>query len=310
MALNERTDARLSSFDRILYRTPSVAVGAFRCPRSHPLFRDTGPIENDVFVFPRSRVGIAHAGARRFVADPGVVTLYNRDQLYARDAIDDADRSDWFAVDRALTLELVRDPDPDGRPFRHTHAPSAPRTYLRQRRLFEHLRSGEPLGALAVEEEVLLLLADVLEDAASPVDPDARDVAERARIELGSRYAEDLSLAALARATGVSRSRLCRAFRRATGTTLHAYRDGLRLRAALEALPVSPDLTALALDLGYASHSHFGACFRRAFGLTPSEARARLSSGWGPTARPRRRCPAPSSAGRGPRRPRRCSSRR
>jgi AraC family transcriptional regulator len=276
MALYQRTDARLSSFDRILFRTPSVAIGAFRCPQGHPLFRDTGPIENDVFVFPRSRVGIAHAGGRRFTADPGVVTLYNRGQLYARIAIDGADRSDWFAVDRALALELVRDPDADGRPFRRTHAPSASATYLRQRRLFERLRSGEPLDGLAVEEEVLLLLADVLQDAASVspgADTDAVDVAERARVELGARYAEDLSLAALARAVGVSRSRLCRAFRRATGTTLHAYRDGLRLRAALEALLERDDLTALALDLGYASHSHFGARFRRAFGMTPSEAR-------------------------------------
>jgi AraC family transcriptional regulator len=296
MALNERTDQRLSSFDRILFRTPSVAVGAFRCPRSHPLFRDTGPIENDVFVFPRTRVAIAHAGGRRFTADPGVVTLYNRGQLYARTAVDDADRSDWFAVDRALALELVRDPDPDGRPFRRSHAPSAAATYLRQRRLFERLRSGDPPDALAVEEEVLLLLADVLRDgaaAAPPVDGEAADVAERARVELGARCAEDLSLAALARAVGVSRSRLCRAFRRATGTTLHAYRDGLRLRRALEALPGCSDLTALALDLGYASHSHFGARFRRAFGMTPSEART-VSSGSGPTARPRTRCPEPS----------------
>ena len=296
MALNERTDARLSSFDRILFRTASVAVGAFRCPRRHPLFRDTGPIENDVFVFPRTRVGIAHAGGRRFTADPGVVTLYNRGQLYARDAIDDADRSDWFAVDRALALELVRDPDPDGRPFRQAYAPSASATYLRQRRLFESLRSGEPLDALAVEEEVLLLLADVLRDTAAvapEADAGARDVAERARVELGTRFTEDLSLAALARAVGAARSRLCRAFRRATGTTLHAYRDGLRLRAALEALRGRDDLTTLALDLGYASHSHFGARFRRAFGMTPSEARE-LSSGSGPTARPRTRCPAPS----------------
>lgn len=297
MALNERTDARLSAFDRILFRTPSVAVGAFRCPRTHPLFRDSGPIENDVFVFPRARVAIAHAGGRRFTADPGVVTFYNRGQLYARTAIDDADRSDWFAVDRDLALELVRDPDPDGRPFRQAHAPSASASYLRQRRLFERLRSGEPLDALAVEEEVLLLLADVLQraDTCPPAaDTDAVAIAERARIELGTRYAEDMPLAALARATGVSRSRLCRAFRQATGTTLHAYRDGLRLRAALEVLPGCFDLTALALDLGYASHSHFAARFRRAFGLTPSEARARLSSGSGPTARPRRRCPAPS----------------
>lgn len=280
MALNERTDERLSSIDRVLFRTPSVAVGAFRCPRTHPLFRDSGPIENDVFVFPRTRVGIAHAGRRRFTADPGVVTLYNRGQLYARTAIDDADRSDWFAVDRALALELVREPDSEGRPFRRDRVQSPPAAFWLQRALFERLRRGRPVDALEVEETVLRVLALVLERAVATAPPaEDRDVAEAARTVLSARFTEDLGLDVLARLCGVSRTRLCRAFRRATGTTLHAYRDGLRLRAALEALSAGAgDLTALALHLGYASHSHFGARFRRAFGRTPSEARAALSS--------------------------------
>jgi AraC-like DNA-binding protein len=33
------------------------------------------------------------------------------------------------------------------------------------------------------------------------------------------------------------------------------------------------DLTTLALNLGFSSHSHFSAVFRRAFGLTPSQFR-------------------------------------
>jgi AraC-like DNA-binding protein len=303
MALNERTDPRLSSFDRILYRSPSVAVGAFRCPRAHPLFRDSGPIENDVFVFPRTRVGIAHAGGRRFTADPAVVTLYNRGQLYARTAVDDADRSDWFAVDRALALEAVRthEPDRDGRPFRFDHAASPSSAYLLQRALFERLRAGGPVDALLVEETVVRLLDLVLARAyavraahAARRDEDAEHaIVESTRATIGARYAEDLPLAALARAVGASRSRLCRVFRRRTGTTLHAYRDGLRLRAALEALPHRDDLTGLALDLGYASHSHFGARFKRAFGMSPSEARL-LSPGSVPTARPRTRSPEPT----------------
>ena len=37
--------------------------------------------------------------------------------------------------------------------------------------------------------------------------------------------------------------------------------------------PHADDLTELAMDLGFSSHSHFSARFRRAFGLTPSEFR-------------------------------------
>ena len=52
---------------------------------------------------------------------------------------------------------------------------------------------------------------------------------------------------------------------------VHAYRAKLRLRASLELLEAGAvDLSALAGDLGYSSHSHFSAAFRREFGVTPS----------------------------------------
>jgi AraC-like DNA-binding protein len=45
----------------------------------------------------------------------------------------------------------------------------------------------------------------------------------------------------------------------------------LRLRAALDLLPeYRRDITRLALDLGYSSHSHFTYAFRREFGFPPS----------------------------------------
>lgn len=294
MPLSERTDPRLRVVDRVVRRTSSVSVGAFRCPRRHPLFADSGPIENDVFVFPRTRVTIAHAGGRRFVADPTVVTLYNRGQLYARGPVDEVgDHCDYYAVDRALALELARarDPGVDERPFRFDHAPSPPGAYMRQRALFDRLAGADPPGDLEIDETVLGLLASVLDAAqgaharmgALPDERDGDEVVLRTRMVLGARFAESLSLTDLARAVGVSRGRLCRVFRRRTGTTLHAYREQLRLRAALTALETPGcDLTGLALDLGYSSHSHFSANFRRSFGRPPSAARARR---WAVTAR-------------------------
>jgi AraC-like DNA-binding protein len=54
------------------------------------------------------------------------------------------------------------------------------------------------------------------------------------------------------------------------GRTLHGHRNELRLRAALDQLPDSRrHLSRLALELGYASHSHFTAAFRRRFGASP-----------------------------------------
>jgi AraC-like DNA-binding protein len=55
---------------------------------------------------------------------------------------------------------------------------------------------------------------------------------------------------------------------------LYRYLTRLRLRAALERLADGArDLTALALELGFSSHSHFADAFRREFGRTPSDVR-------------------------------------
>ena len=62
-------------------------------------------------------------------------------------------------------------------------------------------------------------------------------------------------------------------FRAVTGQTIHAYRMQLRVRSALERIERASDLSAVALALGFSSHSHFTASFRRAFGVTPSGVR-------------------------------------
>ena len=56
--------------------------------------------------------------------------------------------------------------------------------------------------------------------------------------------------------------------------SMHQYRSRLRLRTALERIHEgASDLTRLALELGYSSHSHITEAFRRAFGLVPSACR-------------------------------------
>src|SRR5262245_19808408 len=50
--------------DRTLYRGPLFTIGAFRAAPDHPRFRDSGPINEAVFVFPRTTVTIQHEGSR------------------------------------------------------------------------------------------------------------------------------------------------------------------------------------------------------------------------------------------------------
>jgi hypothetical protein len=62
----------------------------------------------------------------------------------------------------------------------------------------------------------------------------------------------------------------------AATSTLHAHRNRLRLTQALERIAAGEDPTRIGLDLGFSSHSHFTAGFRRLFGEAPSVVRARL----------------------------------
>ncbi len=272
--------------DVIVHAADGLMVGAFRCPPSHPRFVDSGPIQNDIFVFPRSSVRIRHAGGACFVADPAVATVYNRGQVYDRQALgEDGDRSDWFAVPRAVAVEAVTanglEPGANG-PFSFAFSPVTNQTYLLQRRLFQSLRLGLPTEA--IEEAVYGLLDEVVaaggrfQRVSAGLCP-SRDLAEGVRSLVASRFEEEWPLSRLAEHFGVSTFRLCRAFRRATGATIHRYLTTLRLRVSLESLErPAADLTRLALDLGFSSHSHFSDAFGRAFAATPSECRRILAA--------------------------------
>ena len=95
----------------------------------------------------------------------------------------------------------------------------------------------------------------------------------RTKQYLDAHLSERLRLVDVARGVGASPAYLTDVFRRVEGVPLHAYLMQLRLARALVELPHASDLTTLALALGFSSHSHFTAVFRRAFGCTPSRFR-------------------------------------
>ncbi|MGE0041854.1 MAG: helix-turn-helix transcriptional regulator [Vicinamibacterales bacterium] len=274
-----------------LYAGPIVTVGRWRCPVESPHFADSGPAGAYFFCFPRTSVWIQHAGQRPFVADPNVVTFYNAGQAYARQPLSaEGDHGDWFAVAPEVIAGTLAAYDPPAadrpdRPFTVSHGPSDPATYLLQRAVFEHV-SREPVpDALFVEETVLDILDRIAglamgPEATAPAQAGrGRELSEAARSVLAARFAEGLTLGDIARAVDTSVFHLARVFRRVTGTTLHAYRNQLRLRTGLGSLAEKDtDLLDLALALGYSSHSHFTEAFRRSFGATPSVVRGCLTT--------------------------------
>jgi AraC-like DNA-binding protein len=91
---------------------------------------------------------------------------------------------------------------------------------------------------------------------------------------LAKRLGERITLEEIARALEASPFHLARVFQTQTGVPVHRYLSRLRLRTALDRLEAGArDLTALALELNFSSHSHFTDAFRREFGFTPSNFR-------------------------------------
>jgi len=274
--------AKASLVDRTIYATDEVAVGVWRCPLGYPGFVDTGPIEGQIVVFPRTSVWIEPSGGSRFVADARVATVFNRGQTYRRFPIHPAgDFGEWWRVSPTLAREIAATIDPRAaerpeQPFGVPWVPTESRLYLRQRLLYRRLRAGcvEPFAA---EEAILNLVADTLTASANRTEraTSARDreIAAAARERIARNPTSREPLAEMASTFGVPIYRLCRAYRNATGSTLHAHRLDLRLRLALERLD-EPDLARVALDLGFAHHSHFTEAFRRRYGQPPSRFRA------------------------------------
>ncbi|GAP67374.1 hypothetical protein MBSD_n2696 [Mizugakiibacter sediminis] len=79
-----------------------------------------------------------------------------------------------------------------------------------------------------------------------------------------------LPVDAAAAKAGMSRRHFTRRFRAETGMSFAAWRQQACLQVALARLGAGEPITRVALDLGYASPSAFGAVFRRVLGVPPS----------------------------------------
>jgi AraC family transcriptional regulator len=90
--------------------------------------------------------------------------------------------------------------------------------------------------------------------------------------------ADELSLADVATAAGVSRFHMARVFGTATGQSVMRYVRSRRLTEAAKTLANgAPDILSVALEAGYGSHEAFTRAFRDRFGVTPDRARTAAS---------------------------------
>ena len=176
--------------------------------------------------------------------------------------------------------------DPHDARFPFLRVSSSPRAFWIQHLVFRRLAAGQPVDPLEIEESALALVAEAMSAGCRlardrvPERPGTarrrRESVDGARGYLVARFRESIRLSDVAAAAGLSPFHVCRMFKRETGISMNRFLHRLRLRAALAELPdYQGDITRLALDLGYSSHSHFTYAFRREFGVPPSAARAK-----------------------------------
>ncbi len=153
-------------------------------------------------------------------------------------------------------------------------------------RLCEAMRAPDDLSAMlaqALSQALILHLSHALMPGkkAPPARPERGPVLNGARTRalrelIHDRLDERLTLDELAAEAGMTTHQLLIAFRAAFGTTPMQYIIRQRLRRARLLLEgTRKDITTIALECGFSSHSHLTSSFRQHLGATPSAFRER-----------------------------------
>lgn len=133
--------------------------------------------------------------------------------------------------------------------------------------------AAEPIGR---DELMLALAAGLLAAPAGAGAPGPAAPIDRARGLIDDAPARPVTLAALARETGLSRFQVLRGFVRATGLTPHAYLMQRRIALARRLIDSGMGLAETAAASGFADQSHMTRLFARTFGMSPGRYAAAL----------------------------------
>jgi AraC-like DNA-binding protein len=217
-----------------------------------------------------------HVGTDQAVADANHVFFFNAGQGYqVSHPIAGGDASLSLVLSEPVLRELApRSLLNDGGNvrFRRQHQRIDPRAQALVALLRHGLDNGsiEPLEA---EGLVLTLVCRSLGPRTSH-EPGAtharRRLADRVKVLLASDLSRRWTLADIAAEIRGSPVYLTQVFRQTEGIPLYRYHLRLRLARALDLIARYDDLSALAAELGFSSHSHFTAAFRQAYGRSPT----------------------------------------
>ncbi len=262
-----------------LLKTPTVAITETYCQgtcRHQSVEESTATTQ---LVFPYRGVYVRYVGDDQAVAEANQVLFFNANEGYrVSHPLPGGDASLTLVIGEPQLREL------------------APRTFLRHGTALAFRQQRRRIDARA-QALVALLRHSLRQKIAEPLEAERlaltlvqralgprtthaagasigrQRLVDRVKLVLTSDLGRRWTLAEIAAEVRGSPVYLTQVFQQVEGLPLYRYQLRLRLARALDLLAQYDDLTALSLDLGFSSHSHFSSAFREAYGRSPSEFR-------------------------------------
>lgn len=229
------------------------------------------------FVFPFRGVYLRHVGSDQAVADANHVLFFNAQQGYqVSHPLIGGDTSLVVSVAQSMLAELVpKSLLNPGEPltFNLQHMRIDARAQALVMLLNHSLRNGS-IETLEAEGLSLTLISRAIGPRtarASGATYSRQRLVDRVKVLLAGDLSRRWTLAEIAAEIGGSPVYLTQVFQQVEGIPLYRYHLRLRLARALDLVAERKDLSGLAQDLGFSSHSHFSAAFKQAYGRTPLE---------------------------------------
>jgi AraC family transcriptional regulator len=274
-----RSECRSEFSAQSLLRSEIVTIREVHCRGSH---RHQGTEEFATateVVFPYRGLFVRHLGHDQAVAEANQVLFFNASEGYrVSHPVAGGDASLSVSIRESELRELaptnfIR----SGKTlaFRQQRLRIDARAQVLVGLLRHSLREGiaEPLEAETLALTLVQRALGPRTTHAAGATVGRQRLADRVKLVLNSDLGRRWTLAEIAAEVRGSPVYLTQVFQQVEGLSLYRYQLRLRLARALDLLAQYDDLTALSLDLGFSSHSHFSAAFREAYGRSPSEFR-------------------------------------
>ncbi|WP_029922693.1 helix-turn-helix transcriptional regulator [Nevskia soli] len=227
-------------------------------------------------VFPYRGIYLRHVGSEQAVADANHVLFFNAGEGYqVSHPVAGGDACLSLGLSEPLLRELAPKSllnDRGALGFRRQHLRIDPRAQALVALLRHSLENGtiEPLEAEGLLLTLVCRSLGPRTSHESGATHARRRLADRVKVLLAGDLSRRWTLAEIAAEIGGSPVYLTQVFQQVEGIPLYRYHLRLRLARALDLVARYEDLSALAAELGFSSHSHFTAAFRQAYGRSPT----------------------------------------